>query len=1417
MKVRGLIACIAIAIGCYFISSIDSHAYSLNESEYVTFSPDGQAFTTNAGDKNCVWYELGMYVNTGVSSTIRLLNEGEHYYKSARTGKIPVGKWEVAYRTGNCCHNSYPLEGAFYHGIEFGRQKCLAFYYSGWKAFCADCGEEITHNLIYMSKEAAQSITQLDMGLTYYYLCPFCSNLEQGVLLEQHLCTSISWNLYHVIYSSNADGIVGGYMEKSIHTYNNEPIYEGEVITPAIRLNKNTFTRIGYEFVGWNTKPDGSGQSFRDCQEVKNLSTENFNGIDKGIVTLYAQWKKSESTLNIDPNGGLYDGKRGITSYQGDYGSSRKVSPSLLQAPDGYTVKFDSRGGKAAGPVTGKRSFQEWRVSQPFYGKMKDNTYTFLGTEGQQDTITAEYGYDSIVLPATSRTGSSFGGWYYDQTCEKPAGAAGDRITPDKDMTLYAKWVDLVLFSQDNYTADKGRGAVDLSWEQNDGNTKSYLIYQSRDNKNWVQVSDSEDISNTNKVDRTFTFSGAARTMTIPYTGLYTITAYGAQGGNYGSCLGGCGGKVTGSIWFKKGEVLSYNIGGQNGYNGGGSGSQFAGGGGFTSVSTDQKGSIAIAGGGGGATSLAGGGAGGSSASNISSGQTGQSGAAGGGGGKLGGTAGEVVRHYHNESCYRTYSTAYSYYKGATDTSAEVKNNVGNPLVWYTNSEAQYGTSEGIGEMFYAINYKTAIYAGGHTKGESGGRWMYLCAADGSYNIPVKKNTSVYIQWWKNNWSDFGGDLKLYVLDQNGKEIYCESTAGTYSGTIARGSWVAIPADATSIQIRLYNDWGGNENAWINMGISEVTFYGGTQTDRICAYAVDGQVISSKASYGGSSYINTAFASNYSQEAGKKEGNGSITLVSDQIGYVDALSLKGVKATDLAAPDIIVKNSVKKSAENDKRIRITWSQPEDFGTVYYHKVQSYLPGKKDVLSTSNVTVNTLTSGIAGYYYVTDGVENTVPSAVNGNWTIRPEAYVDLEGDRQYVHISAVDKAGNEGPAVHIPVGRKDEEVAWPVMTDRIEVSSDKDSIYPTAQTDTYYVRCDGKTPFALSFKGFLTSEATAKYQVNHTIFDTFCEGNDPVRLDIYTPSCDSITNNVITVDASGLTKTVSGRPFLDDAAYTVTKRSDFCKTLHIVQKFTAAPSLDGKTITVIPGAGADFGQEIVYSDKDKDADNAVKLIGDGVPPQITGTELLENLSEHWNGEGSITLTFGAHDEGSGIREFYAEAVNEDNGTRQTFSGENAVLKLDIDSGNVLFQGNYTVRFHAVDNVGNETLVTTKNEDFSLDAWVERILEPHTPIFKGGESGILHIEAFGYAQRVEVEFGEELTDDRPELNCIFTYEQPEYLEEEQITFMIPLGMLMGEHNITVRAYKGERSIEQKPVFSTLGEDDNILGEIRTRLR
>ena len=63
-------------------------------------------------------------------------------------------------------------------------------------------------------------------------------------------------------------------------------------------LNKNTFTRKGYKFSGWNTEQDGSGaSSYSDCDEIK-LST---------YVTLYAQWTKEtddDIVITYNANGG---------------------------------------------------------------------------------------------------------------------------------------------------------------------------------------------------------------------------------------------------------------------------------------------------------------------------------------------------------------------------------------------------------------------------------------------------------------------------------------------------------------------------------------------------------------------------------------------------------------------------------------------------------------------------------------------------------------------------------------------------------------------------------------------------------------------------------------------------------------------------------------------------------------------------------------------------------------------------------------------------------------------------------------------------------------------------------------------------------------------------------------------------------
>ncbi len=61
----------------------------------------------------------------------------------------------------------------------------------------------------------------------------------------------------------------------------------------AQNLKKSDLYASGYEFIGWNTKKDGSGTSYAD--EASYI----WKGADKETITLYAQWKKLQTQISI--------------------------------------------------------------------------------------------------------------------------------------------------------------------------------------------------------------------------------------------------------------------------------------------------------------------------------------------------------------------------------------------------------------------------------------------------------------------------------------------------------------------------------------------------------------------------------------------------------------------------------------------------------------------------------------------------------------------------------------------------------------------------------------------------------------------------------------------------------------------------------------------------------------------------------------------------------------------------------------------------------------------------------------------------------------------------------------------------------------------------------------------------------------
>ncbi len=1296
----------------------------------IGYSPDGSAFTTDRGDTSAVWYGEGVTVHTQDRSGVPEPGTGEHLYRWKREEEIPVAYWQVTHPYSRCIHNDYEGGGVF-HGVVYNRKKCGRKYYSGWTPYCRDCGEKAADFLFYMSADTAARIPALRPGTGYYYLCPWCDNLEQGREITPHICTAVSANRYEVVYESNGGK---GCMVPSIHMYDDTPLYEGREVTPQTTLSLCGFRRTGYRFDGWNTRADGTGQRYGDGERIRNLSDR-----EDGQVVLYAQWVRVRSVLYVDPAGGSYDGKTGISALPGDYGDICVLEEEKLIPPPGYSVSFDTRGGEPVKSIMGSLRFQEWSMALPFHGRLEENVYRYLGEGGAEDRITALYTHQDIRLPAASKTGQSFGGWYYDPECTRPAGAAGDGFTPSRDITLYAGWVQLQLRAQDNYSAGGGRGAVNLCWSQPDNTNKSYKLYQRTEDGPWEMIGSAQDSGMSTGQSYSVNYSGRQGTYQVSRAGFYELSLTGAQGGDCGRFHGGKGGLTRGIFYLSRGERLTYELGGQNGYGGGGSATAYGAGGGSSRLSSDRQGLLMIAGGGGGAMETMDGMPGGSGQKNVE-GDAGESGQAGGGGGYRGGSAGVLNRHWHQESCLHIH-------RGDTV-------NGGGCYTEKKICDSGSFRREKCGTVFYYGNV----------------------ASDGSHCFCVRCGSH----------SCSGHTNDIYRNICNG--------CGTNYGQ------------------------GRPDRCTVQLGYEP-----GCGLEGTCICDLEqGQVLTCAPAYGGSSYINGEAGSSYARQEGYRNGNGTLRITAVSLGYLEENLLNGAAAPDRGKPAKIDMDTLRLAAVDENRVRVFFARPRDTGTVYYHRVESYRRGEDKVLCDSNVTVNTLTTQVQGYRYVVDGRAGTVVGESHrwyGDPGERPSLTVSMGEETRYLHIAAQDKAGNLGETLHIPLSEQTV-VAWPVRTEPIELALE-DTVWPAGEENTYYVKGGKGTPFQISFMGSLCGPARRDYQVTHLYVEArdMTGENGEGRLGAVAPAREDMIPGRYTYRGEELYKVSEGGPCVGDGAYTVIRRSNRCRDLEITRKLYAPEELDGHRLRLTPVAAAENGSERVFSDYGQDMLGSVWLLVDASGPRIHGMEELRELDilKQWeNGPVEVELT--AEDQGSGLAQFYVEVYNQDNGSSQRFADQGTgSVRLTLEEGDALFSGSFTVVAHAWDNVGNETVESSEKQGLSLYVELKRLLEPHDPVFKAGESGVLTIRATGYVERIEELFPEEMTGLEPSLDRVYTYEIPDYINEENLTFMIPLGTPEAAAEITVRAYKKDSSLEQHPRLAVLTVSGNVLDELRTRLR
>lgn len=204
------------------------------------------------------------------------------------------------------------------------------------------------------------------------------------------------------------------------------------------KLSKNSFARTGYTFKEWNTKADGSGTSYKNQEEVKNLSSK-----DGDTITLYAQWKKSSKTekkysityklnkgKNNKSNPSSYTKKtatiklknatrKGYT-FKGWYsdkkyknkvkqiknGSTGKVTLYAKWTANKYTIKFNGNGATSGSMKAVKNCKYDKKYT------LKKNTfkrkgYTFAGWNTKKDGSGKNYKNKAEVKNLTSKSGGT--------------------------------------------------------------------------------------------------------------------------------------------------------------------------------------------------------------------------------------------------------------------------------------------------------------------------------------------------------------------------------------------------------------------------------------------------------------------------------------------------------------------------------------------------------------------------------------------------------------------------------------------------------------------------------------------------------------------------------------------------------------------------------------------------------------------------------------------------------------------------------------------------------------------------------------------------------------------------------------------------------------------------------------------------
>ena len=242
------------------------------------------------------------------------------------------------------------------------------------------------------------------------------------------------------------------------------------VYDKSYTLDKNTYTRQGYKFVGWTLNRDGTGTVYSDRATVSNLTSRN-----EGTVMLYAKWEPISYKIYMKDNTSVGSTYTKTVSYNESFnlGTFRPIRT-------GYDLIGWSKSSTATTPtyavsenVTNLSTVQGETVTLYAVWRGKQFTINFSSTGGSPVSSIVRNMNDTIgELPVPTRTGYTFAGWFTSTTGGSQV-TSSTRVT--SNMNLYARWNPIkfsIAFNSNGGTGTMANQTVTYGVSQNFTNNK---------------------------------------------------------------------------------------------------------------------------------------------------------------------------------------------------------------------------------------------------------------------------------------------------------------------------------------------------------------------------------------------------------------------------------------------------------------------------------------------------------------------------------------------------------------------------------------------------------------------------------------------------------------------------------------------------------------------------------------------------------------------------------------------------------------------------------------------------------------------------------------------------------------------------------------------------------------------------------